>query len=175
TNGHRQPGSSFKPFTLATALTHGVSPYSLWSSRKKIFPVPGTHGKEKSVVNNFDNQYAGVATLADATIHSDNSVFAELGLKLGTRRVAKMAQKMGIRTPVSTNPAMTLGGLKEGVTPLEMAYAYSTIANKGVRVTGSLAPDGQGPVAIESVRGSGIDDNNEKRSKRVFPESVGET
>ena len=42
-----------------------------------------------------------------------------------------MARRMGIRTPVSTNPAMTLGGLKEGVTPLEMAYAYSTIANSG--------------------------------------------
>ena len=45
---------------------------------------------------------------------------------------------MGIRTQVSTNPAMTLGGLKEGVTPLEMAYAYSTIANNGVRVSGTL-------------------------------------
>ena len=47
---------------------------------------------------------------------------------------------MGIRTKLSTNPAMTLGGLKEGVTPLEMAYAYSTIANHGLRATSSLPP-----------------------------------
>jgi penicillin-binding protein 1A len=82
---------------------------------------------------------------------------------------------MGVRTPVSTNPAMTLGGLSQGLTPLELAYGYTTIANKGVRVTGTLAPSGEGPVAIESVQGSGIDDHNEKRSERVFPESVGET
>ena len=53
--------------------------------------------------------------------------------------MAKMAQKMGLKTRVSTNPAMTLGGLKEGVTPLEMAYAYSTIANYGKRISGNFA------------------------------------
>ena len=47
---------------------------------------------------------------------------------------------------------MTLGGLKEGVTPLEMAYAYTTIANHGVRVSGSLASSPMGPVAIDSVK-----------------------
>ncbi|MFL5866194.1 MAG: transglycosylase domain-containing protein [Thermoleophilaceae bacterium] len=175
TEGHRQPGSSFKPFTLVAALERGYGPTSTFTSQPKIFPVPHSGGKEKFVVHNFDNSYSGIASLSSATAHSDNSVFAELGLRIGTRRIAHLAEKMGIRTPVSTNPAMTLGGLKEGVTPLEMAYAYSTIANKGVRVTGSLAPDGHGPVAIDSVKGSGIDDHNEKHSKRVFPESVGET
>ena len=51
--------------------------------------------------------------------------------------MARLAQRMGIRTKLSTNPAMLLGGLKEGVTPLEMAYAYSTIANDGKRISGS--------------------------------------
>src|SRR3954453_9886974 len=174
TNGHRQPGSSFKPFILATALTHGIGPSSLWSSRKKIFPVPGTRGKEKFTVNNFDNEYAGVTTLADATAHSDNSVFAELGLKLGTRKVAKMAQKMGLKTRVSTNPAMTLGGLKEGVTPLEMAYAYSTIANYGKRVSGSFAASPMGPVAVEKVDDGSHVDQNERRTKRVYSWQVGQ-
>ena len=174
TNGHRQPGSSFKPFILATALTHGVSPYSLWSSRKKIFPVPGTRGKEKFVVNNFDNEYAGTTTLADATAHSDNSVFAELGLKLGTRKVAKMAQKMGLKTRVSTNPAMTLGGLKEGVTPLEMAYAYSTIANYGKRVSGTFAASPMGPVAIEKVQQGDHTEEDQRRTERVYSWQVGD-
>jgi penicillin-binding protein 1A len=174
TNGHRQPGSSFKPFILATALTHGVSPSSLWSSRKKVFPVPGTHGREKFTVNNFDNQYAGVTTLADATAHSDNSVFAELGLKLGTRKVAKMAQKMGLKTPVSTNPAMTLGGLKEGVTPLEMAYAYSTIANYGKRVSGTFSASPMGPVAIEKVQQGDHVESDQRRTERVYSWQVGQ-
>jgi penicillin-binding protein 1A len=127
------------------------------------------------VVNNYEDHYAGVASLRSATATSDNSVFAELGLKVGTHKIARLAQKMGIRTHVSTNPAMTLGGLKEGLTPLELAYAYSTLANKGVRVTGTLAPGGKGPVPIEDVQGSGIDDKNEKRSKRVIPAGVADT
>jgi penicillin-binding protein 1A len=174
TNGHRQPGSSFKPFTLVTALSRGVSADAVFESRKKIFPVPGSK-TEKFVANNYEDEYAGVASLRAATATSDNSVYAELGLKMGTKRIARMAHKMGVRTPISTNPAMTLGGLKEGLTPLELAYAYSTIANKGERVSGSLAPDGRGPVAIESVEGQGVDDKNQHKGKRVFSKQVGET
>jgi penicillin-binding protein 1A len=174
TNGHRQPGSSFKPFTLLAALEQGVSPDAVFTSRPKVFPVPGSP-KERFPVRNYEDHYLGSASLRTATAFSDNSVYAELGLKVGTRKIAGLAQKMGIRTEVSTNPAMTLGGLKRGLTPLELAYAYSTIANKGVKVSGSLAPGGEGPVAIENVKGSGIDDKNEKRSERVFPKPVAET
>jgi penicillin-binding protein 1A len=174
TNGHRQPGSAFKPFTLIASLERGVSPEATFASQKKIFPVPGSK-TEKFVVNNYDNEYSGVASLRSATATSDNSVFAELGLKTGTRKIAHLAQRMGIQTPVSHNPAMTLGGLKEGLTPLEMAYAYSTIANKGRRISGSLSASKDGPVAIEQVNGGGRDDHNQKRTERVFPASVGET
>ncbi|HET7426258.1 MAG TPA: transglycosylase domain-containing protein [Gemmatimonadales bacterium] len=173
TNGHRQPGSAMKPFILATALQHGISPTSLWSSRQKIFPVPNSK-HEKFVVNNFEGEYAGTTTLANALVHSDNSVFAEVGLKLGTKKVAAEAERMGIRTPISTNPAMVLGGLKEGVTPLEMAYAYSTIANRGKRVSGSFAASPLGPVAYTRVQRGGDVDKNKVKTKRVFPESVGE-
>jgi penicillin-binding protein 1A len=173
TNGHRQPGSAIKPFILATALQHGISPTSLWSSKQKIFPVPNSK-HEKFVVNNFQGEYAGTSTLANALVHSDNSVFAEVGLKLGTRKVASLAERMGIRTHLSTNPAMVLGGLKEGVTPLEMAYAYSTIANRGKRVSGTFAASPLGPVAYTKVqRGSDVDKNKVK-TKRVLSEGVGE-
>jgi penicillin-binding protein 1A len=175
TTGHRQPGSSFKPFTLLAALQSGVSPDATFTSQPKIFPVPHSRGKEKFVVHNYEDQYSGVSSLRSATARSDNSVYAELGLKVGTHKIARLAQRMGLRTRVSTNPAMTLGGLKEGLTPLELAYAYTTIANKGIRVSGTLAPGHEGPVGIESVKGSGIDDHNEKSSKRVFPAAVGET
>src|SRR5215211_7362211 len=155
TNGHRQPGSSFKPFTLIAALRAGVSPDTTFTSQPKTFPVPGSK-QEKFIVHNYEDHYSGVASLRAATAASDNSVFAELGLRVGTGKIARVAQRMGLRTRVSTNPAMTLGGLKEGLTPLELAYAYSTIATKGVRVSGSLAPGGEGPVAIEQVKGSGV-------------------
>jgi penicillin-binding protein 1A len=174
TNGHRQPGSSFKPFTLMAALESGVSPEQTFTSQQKVFPVPGSK-TEKFVVHNYEDQYSGIASLRSATAQSDNSVYAELGLKVGTRKIARVARRMGVRTPISTNPAMTLGGLKQGLTPLELAYAYSTIANKGERVSGSLAASKNGPVAIEEVSGGGRDDKNEKRTTRAFSPEAGET
>lgn len=174
TNGHRQPGSSFKPFILAEALSHGYSPNQTFTSKRKVFDVPGSKD-EKFVVNNYENSYAGVSTLAHATQTSDNSVYAELGLKLGPKRVARMAEKLGVRTEVSTNPAMVLGGLKEGVTPLEMAYAYSTIANHGKRVYGSFSSTSKSPVAIAKVKDGGETQKNERKTKRVLPENVANT
>jgi penicillin-binding protein 1A len=86
-----------------------------------------------------------------------------------------MARKMGIRTKLSTNPAMTLGGLEEGVTPLEMAYAYSTIANGGVRMASEFAPDRVSPIGFEQVKGSGIDETNTVTPVRVFSKEVADT
>jgi penicillin-binding protein 1A len=171
TNGHRQPGSALKPFTLITALEQGVSPDRTFSSRKKVLRAPDGARFE---VNNHKDEYAGVTTLRDGTANSDNSVYAELGLEVGTRNIARTGAEMGIRTPLSTNAAMTLGGLEQGVTPLEMAYAYSTIANRGERRSGTLASSEMGPVAIESVRGGDTHDRNRRREKRVFPREVGE-
>ena len=175
TNGHRQPGSAMKPFILVRALQDGVDPNSTWASQPKEFPVPGSK-KEVFPVANYEDSYSGVASLWSATAASDNSVYAELGLQTGTRRIARMARRMGIRTKMSTNPAMTLGGLEIGVTPLEMAYAYSTIANRGERRSGTLAAngDGRGPVGIAKVVGKGFEETNRTISKRVFDEGTGQ-
>ncbi len=174
TNGHRQPGSSFKPFILARALEDGVDPNSVWASQPKVFSFVNGHGQRgKFPVSNYEDSYLGSASLWSATAASDNSVFAELGMKVGRRRVAALAQRMGIRTKLSRNPAMLLGGLKEGVTPLEMAYAYSTIANDGLKVSGSLAPNDTGPVAIQSVEeGDGKVTENKRVEERVLPAKV---
>ena len=99
--------------------------------KQKIFIVPGTHGTEKFVVHNDEGAYTGSNTLTGATAFSDNSIYAEVGLKVGTHRIARLAHRMGITTPISTNPAMTIGGLTVGVTPLDMAHAYETIAHGG--------------------------------------------
>jgi penicillin-binding protein 1A len=181
TEGERQPGSSFKAFDLAAALEDGVTPGSVWSSKQKVFVVPSAHGPEKFVVHNDENAYAGSSTLTSATAFSDNSVYAEVGLKVGTRRIALLAHRMGITTPLSTNPAMTIGGLTVGVTPIDMAHAYETIAHGGLRVSGSMVAD-DGPVGIQEVTAGHEPlqdgtrrDTNRVLTKRVLPTDIART
>jgi penicillin-binding protein 1A len=180
TQGQRQPGSAIKPFILAEALRRGISPASVWPSRKRIFDVPG--GSDKFVVNNFESSYTGTQTLAGGLTASDNSVYAAVGLQIGTKRVAHLARRMGIRTPVSSNPAMTLGGLRQGVTPLDMAHAYETFATDGLRVSGTLGSSKAGPVGIRAVstlpapgRPVRTLARNELRRKRILPKDLAQT
>jgi penicillin-binding protein 1A len=181
TQGERQPGSSFKAFDLAAALEAGISPESVWSSRVKTFTVPNTHGTEKFIVHNDEGAYSGSNTLIGATAFSDNSIFAEVGLKVGTHKIALLAHRMGITTPLSTNPAMTIGGLTTGVTPIDMAHAYETLAHGGDRVTGSMALGGE-PVGIQEVEsgshslpsGAGKEVNRVEL-RRVLPAPIAQT
>jgi penicillin-binding protein 1A len=172
TEGERQPGSSFKAFDLAAALEDGISPYSVWASKEKTFRVP--HSSEVFTVHNDENAYAGTDTLTGATAYSDNSIYAEVGLLVGTHRIAALAHRMGITTPISTNPAMTIGGLKTGVTPLDMAHAYETIAHGGQRVSGTLGEPGA-PVGIEAVQDGSHEQVDHTRLHRVLPEGVAAT
>jgi penicillin-binding protein 1A len=190
TQGQRQPGSSFKPFVLAEALRRGISPYSTWSSAKHTYILKGG---ERFTVNNFDNEYAGVRTLAAATTFSDNSVYVQVGMRVGLKKVARLARRMGIRTPVSHNVSIALGGLHQGVTPLDMAHAYETIAEDGKLTYGTLSPGyGRhglpvpGPVGIDSItqRKNGKDKpvkvdgrtlDNRVRTHRVLSPDVAST
>ncbi|HEY6637690.1 MAG TPA: transglycosylase domain-containing protein [Solirubrobacterales bacterium] len=190
TNGHRQPGSAFKPFTLATALSQGISPSNSYASNEKIFKVP--HSKNEYFdVHNYDDTYYGSSTLYDATLHSDNSVYAELGLgetdrcvqgcggspavRGGTKRIAHTGHQMGLETKFSTNPSMILGAIDPGVSPLEMAHAYETISTGGERVGGNLdtspgpnnRPDQLGPVAIEKVTDPDGDTIAEDKPRKI--------
>ena len=174
TNGHRQPGSAFKPFILLAALKTGdYGPGSVFASYQKDLPFTNSAGqKDVFEVANYEDQYLGSASLTTATAQSDNSIYAELGMEIGRDKVAKMANDMGIRTKLSTNPAMLLGGLKVGVTPLEMAFAYSTLANGGKRVCAEWASYKCGPVAIKGVEG---EDKPERKTKEIFSKTVADT
>jgi penicillin-binding protein 1A len=181
TMGHRQPGSSIKPIILATALEQGISSGSVYESAPQVFTF-GRRGKEFFEVNNYGDSYLGSASLATATTYSDNSVYAQVGLeslKHGTHDIAGMAHRLGVKTHLSTNPAMVLGGLKEGVTPLEWTYAFTTLANNGDRVSGTLAPDpGDSPVAYTEVTDQDGDlikgGDNDSRHTQVLDEGVAE-
>ncbi len=187
TEGERQPGSSFKAFDLAAALEDGISPDSVWPSEEKVFIVPNSGGKEKFVVHNDEGNYTGENTLTGATAYSDNSIYAEVGLHVGTTHIARLARRMGITTPISTNPAMTIGGLTVGVTPLDMAHAYETIAHGGQRLSGTLAaPSAQGepsaPVGIQEVKAGeqplpdgSHSETNRVTATRVLPPEVAAT
>ena len=131
TQGRRQPGSAFKPFVLVTALQQGVRPDQVFETSP--YSVPVTDGVW--TVQNYENRFAaGTMTLQAAIDFSVNGVFARLIMQLGADKVVQTAKKMGITTPLDANPAIALGGLKYGVSPLEMASAFATIANGGMRV-----------------------------------------
>ncbi len=177
TQGERQPGSAFKAFDLAAALEHGISPYSVWPSHPLTLRDP--HGGV-FVVRNDESSYAGTNTLLAATTLSDNTVYAQVGVKVGTHRIAGLAHRMGITTPISTNYAMTIGGLSTGVTVLDMAHAYETIAEGGRRVSGSLVAGGPlssySPVGIEKVRfPNGHEEVDTPVYRRVLPAWVAST
>jgi penicillin-binding protein 1A len=186
TQGMRQPGSSIKPFILVTALEQGISPYTTYESAEQEFSF-GKGGQETFVVTNDEGAYAGVSDLVSATTNSDNSVYAQLALEGlkgktiedRTSAIAGTIHKMGYSDQISTNPAMVLGGIDPGVTPMGWTYAYSTLANGGDRVSGTLAPrPGNSPVAYTQVTdhdGQTIKDgDNDSKHKQVIPEGVAE-
>ena len=159
TQGYRQPGSTIKPFILTTALAQGISPYTTFESAPQVF-YRKVYDKEKGKwipegyeVANYGDSYAGVSDLVSATINSDNSVYAQLGIEAidgGPKAIAKMIQEMGVSDKIETNPAMVLGTSE--VTPYQWTYAFTTLANDGRRVSGTLAPDpGDSPVSFTKV------------------------
>jgi penicillin-binding protein 1A len=144
--GHRQPGSSFKTFVLTTAIKEGVNPNSTYYVSKPLNLHDPKYGPWQ--VKTFGNDYLGRVSLVQATLHSDNTVYAQLDLDVGPDKVAETAKSMGITTHLNGYPAEGLGGLRLGVSPLEMADAYATLASGGVHhkpvaITKVVFPDGK--------------------------------
>ena len=157
---HRQPGSSFKTFVLTTAIKQGVDPdstyYSGASPMTLDLPGGGTW-----TVNNSEGDGGGTESLTEATVHSVNVVYAQLDLDVGSENVTQTAQEMGITSSLESVPAEGIGGLAEGVTPLEMADAYATLANGGIH---------HDPTAISKVEfpNGKVDESGADAGERVL-------
>jgi penicillin-binding protein 1A len=134
TQAHRQPGSSFKVFVLMTLIHdfHGDPNQTFYNSH--FLAAGWLPGYPAYTVHTAEDSYQGNISVTKATILSDNTVFAQLDADLGPDKVRSTAYDMGVTTHLDALPAEAIGGLRIGVTPLEMADAYSTLANGGSHV-----------------------------------------
>jgi penicillin-binding protein 1A len=165
--GRRQPGSAFKPFVLVAALEKGISPQAGYRAPASLC-LKGW--RPTCRVSNFDRAGYGGMSLEQATIQSVNTVYAQLILQVGARKVVDVARRMGIpgprwmpgrsgcrparsegcRTHLQAVPSLALGA--EEVTPLEMASAFATLESGGLYREPKLVSkvvDGSGKVLEE--------------------------
>ena len=144
TQGERQPGSAFKPFVLAAALKAGVAPSSVLDSKQVSIDTGGRVWQ----VNNYEGEYLGPIDLTKAIAVSDNAVFSQLTALVGPASVAATAKRLGITSKLQPYFAIGLGA--EPATPLEMARAYTSFADGGSRIDGSIF--GNEPRAVQQVK-----------------------
>jgi len=130
----RQPGSAFKPFADYTpAIEAGLSPATVLDDA----PVSLTPDGHSVWPENYDHRYEGLVSLRYAVEQSLNPVAVRaLRVAGGPARGLASARRFGFQhlTDQDAGEALALGGLTQGVTPLEMAVAYGTLANLGTRV-----------------------------------------
>jgi penicillin-binding protein 1A len=135
--GRRQPGSAFKTFCLAAAIEMGVDPENTYyESMPVTLTYPGA--PEPWNVKTYGNSYYGSSSIVQATLRSDNTVYAQMALDVGAARIVDVAHRMGITSELNADPAIALGGLTYGVSALEMASAYATLANGGQHIEATI-------------------------------------
>jgi membrane peptidoglycan carboxypeptidase len=137
-----QPGSSFKPYVLAAAFEQGIPPTAVYSGVQGVIADPRceTNGVPWTVIN-AEGTSLGSMNLYQATADSVNAVFARLILDVGPDNVAEMARRMGVTSPLP--PVCSLATGSVGITPLDQASGYQTLANGGVHCT---------PFAVAEIR-----------------------
>jgi penicillin-binding protein 1A len=139
-SARRQPGSTFKPIVLTTAISQGISPSTTYLSAPFKYDPSGigscdTDPPTAWCPETYDHTYAGAISIEQGTLRSDNSVYARLSLDVGADNIAAMAYKLGVRTDLHARegvyvPSMGLGS--RVITPLDNASVYSTLAAGGI-------------------------------------------
>jgi len=130
--GHLQPGSTFRTFTLISAIEHGMSLDSTLLSAPFCSTKFNTSKKSSWLVRNFAHKYRGEITLIDALVHSDNTIFSRLTELLNPDSLFDVYRRFGLLGNSLPTPAIALGSINSGINLLSLANAYRTIANDGV-------------------------------------------
>ena len=159
--GRRQPGSSFKPYALVTAVEQGADPDSTYySAPSSITLYPNGPSAEAWTVSGGGS---GTMSLRDATANSVNTVFAQLVLDVGVDEMDEMAKRMGVTSPLSGYAPDVLGA--SDVTVLDQSNGFATIANGGVH---------HEPTAIERVEfpDGEVDELEDSEGTRVISDGV---
>ncbi len=152
-----QPGSSFKPIVLAEAFSRGLGPDTIYRAPAS-YVVPGCLGTQ-CTIENYDYRDRGRIDLREATWKSVNTVFAQLILDVSVPDTVTLARELGMDRLDSDRDygaSLALGAAE--TSPLEMASAYGTFANNGVRVapTGILrVTDGEGNILLDNTAPAG--------------------
>ena len=172
----RQPGSSFKPFVLAAALSRGFEPTKVYPA-PSTFPIPGckiTATNPKCSISNNEGEGHGSATIAEATAKSINTVYAQLVRDVGCKEAGEMARNLGLTSAWYSPQFHTCSGTYAlgviDVSPLDMASAYGVFAARGERV----APTPVLEVAEHTVDGQRrvLEDNSVPKPTRVLDQIV---
>lgn len=170
----RQPGSAFKPLSVyVPALESGILPNLVVNDSPITFTDPVTG--EKWSPTNYDGSFSGLVTMREAVRRSLNVVAAKIQDMIGTKLSLETAEKMGITSLVKEytseglndyTRSISLGGLTHGVSTLDMAVAYATIANRGIKVE---------PITIlrvEDKNGNVLMENKTKRQLVISEETA---
>lgn len=128
----RQPGSAFKPFVYAAALSAGYTPATMVDDE----PVTIRVGNDDWSPANYGDEYRGPVTLRQALAHSSNAATVRVSRAVGERNVVDLARRNGIGSTLRAVPAVALGAVE--VSPLELVTAYAPFANGGWRVKPQL-------------------------------------
>ncbi|MGH3025611.1 MAG: transglycosylase domain-containing protein, partial [Gaiellaceae bacterium] len=177
TSALRQPGSTFKTIALTAAVARGMDPFHTYYLSAPFHYQPDPRCAATSCVwdvQTYEHTYAGVESVASATLQSDNTVSARLSLDGGPQNIADMAHKLGVQTPLvdkygQVPPSIALGAV--AITPLDEATAYATLAAGGIyskpmAITKVILPDG----SVDTQAGWG-----KPQRQRVIPDWVAST
>ena len=157
TQAHRQPGSSFKLFTLVAALREGMNPQTYLNCNSPMTFSPTW------TVQNFGNTSYGTISVAQAFACSSNTGFVQIAEAIGPEKIVQTAHDMGVSVDLPAYSSLTLGTV--GVPPVQMAEAYATVA------TGGMHRDAIAITRIEDRNGN-IVYEHEDTPTRAIDESV---
>lgn len=164
-----QPGSSFKVFTLLAGLEEGFTPETLYEAGSTYLPRGCT--QSTCAIHNSEGGAAGEITLRDATTNSVNTFYAAFARDVGPNNIVKMAKRLGIDhfldPTVEYDERVTLGYTE--VSPLDMAAAYSVIANHGLKMSATPV------VKVTAPDGEVLEDNTHRTGEQVLNPAVADT